>query len=165
MKNSIEGAFDNARDEILAQSMQQDAERSLRQTPEAVTQLEADLTSGFWFRVDEELEIERFGLKGKERSKVSKLAVGDQSPYQPETYDVNNGVIAVITKSGKVFVTPFTKERLQLVETAYKPGSIPVVFSNGEVPADERLRQQWEDLETVARAEQIKEKIIAAQKI
>lgn len=75
-------------------------------------------------------------------------------------YDSNNGVIAFVDGEGRMHVAPATSDRFQALEKAgYKRGSLWVPFSNGELPADPVLREQWEKMVEEAREKNLDEKI------
>lgn len=62
-------------------------------------------------------------------------------------YNSNNGVIAFVDGEGHMRVAPATSDRSQALEEAgYKRGGIWVPFSNGELPTDPALREQWEKM-------------------
>lgn len=68
------------------------------------------------------------------------------------TYDSNNGVIAFIDGEGRMRVAPATSDRYRALEEAgYRRGGIWVPFSNGEMPTDPALREQWEKMREEAR--------------
>lgn len=63
---------------------------------------------------------------------------------QMGTYDVNNGTVAFIDDEGRINVGHATEENFGVLEKhGYIRGSFWVPFSNGEVPVDIKLRQQY----------------------
>lgn len=128
---------------------------------EAVAQLEADLQSGFWFRIEPGMEISY--PYSEKPEKVGEHTFGDLKGSE-ETYCSNNGIIVVVSKSGRYYATPWTEERARLVERAYRREQLHVPFSNGDIPTEPRLKERWKDLCLVARAEEIKKRIISEHK-
>ena len=73
-------------------------------------------------------------------------------PAWTKRYGWNNGVVAFVTEDGSYYVTPYCVEVAEVLRAlGYVDSGIYVPFSNGDVPSDPALAQQWEGLWQEAR--------------
>lgn len=92
---------------------------------------------GKWIEISSEMEVERAGKKWQVETIIS-------SEEDKMIYDTNNGVVAFIDGKGKMWVAPATPDRLEaLKEQGYTEGGIDVPLSNGELPVNPVMREQW----------------------
>lgn len=106
--------------------------------------------AGTWIEMKPGMEIEYRGTKAnwenptEERDRMS--------------YNTNNGVVVCVDGKGQVRFSTDTSEHIQALEMAgYKKSNLLVPFSNGEVPVDPALREQWGKMREVARELAVRE--------
>jgi len=103
-----------------------------------------------WVEMSSGMEIDYFGRKEQLQTTT------DEKDRM--SYDSNNGVIAFVDGEGRMRVAPATSDRFRALEEAgYKRGGIWVPFSNGELPTDPALREQWEKMREEAHEQNRKE--------
>lgn len=102
-----------------------------------------------WIRLDEDTEIRNIHNGETQTIRESSIVT---TTTDKETYDVNNGIIAMVDKKGDYHVAPQTEERLEsLRESGYEKGGCGVPFSNIWEPADPELKERWEKAKEQAR--------------
>ena len=69
------------------------------------------------------------------------------------TYDRNNGVYVFVMPDGSKRVGPYVDALSKVVESHFKRGGLFVPLSNGEVPKDQTIANQWEALREIQKRE------------
>lgn len=101
---------------------------------------------GEWLVIDG-IELAYFGQKMNVPTSLGENGISEERQEQIGTYDYNNGVIAFVDREGHLCVGPYSEERISALNQAgYKKGSVHVPLSNGELPTDEDIANNWANL-------------------
>ncbi|GDX62281.1 hypothetical protein LBMAG33_5910 [Candidatus Levyibacteriota bacterium] len=101
------------------------------------------LEGGEWLAVDG-IEYQQYGDRKEKIPASGEQNVAATRIDQVGTYDYNNGTFALVDQEGSLRIGHGTSANAQVLEKAgYRRGGMWVPFSNGEIPTDPSLRQQY----------------------
>lgn len=116
-------------------------EEEEQETEEAVEEKE-EVPNKDWIRLDEDTEIKDTVTGETKTVKESNIVA---ITANKETYDVDNGVIALEDENEVYHVAPKTRDRVEkLRESDYEKGGCGVPLSSQWEPADPDLKERWE---------------------